>query len=76
MILVSQVRPLALCLCDDLTGNITARYFNDLWVFDTQEYKWRQIEFKETDNKPSYVHSFINPFQASLSNACHLAQAT
>ncbi|RDB18721.1 Kelch domain-containing protein 4 [Hypsizygus marmoreus] len=32
---------------------ITTRYLNDLWVFDTQEYKWRQIEFKETDNKPS-----------------------
>ncbi|TFK65075.1 galactose oxidase [Pluteus cervinus] len=32
---------------------ITTRYLNDLWVFDTQEYKWRQIEFRETDTKPS-----------------------
>jgi len=31
-----------------------ARYYNDLWVFDTQEYTWRQIEFKETEPRPSY----------------------
>ncbi|KAN0085624.1 hypothetical protein V8E55_006758 [Tylopilus felleus] len=29
------------------------RYLNDTWVFDTQEYKWRQIEFKESERKPS-----------------------
>ncbi|KAH7925051.1 galactose oxidase [Leucogyrophana mollusca] len=28
-------------------------YLNDTWLFDTQEYKWRQIEFRETDRKPS-----------------------
>lgn len=33
----------------------TARYLNDLWVFDTQEYTWRQIEFREGENRPSYV---------------------
>ncbi|KAF8056543.1 galactose oxidase [Lyophyllum atratum] len=32
---------------------ITTRYLNDLWVFDTQEYKWRQIEMRETDPRPS-----------------------
>ncbi|KAJ8502566.1 hypothetical protein ONZ45_g11637 [Pleurotus djamor] len=32
---------------------ITTRYLNDLWVFDTQEYKWQQIEFRQTDTKPS-----------------------
>jgi hypothetical protein len=32
-----------------------AQYLNDTWVFDTQEYKWRQIEFKDIDRKPSYV---------------------
>ncbi|KAJ7155981.1 galactose oxidase [Mycena crocata] len=31
----------------------TTRYLNDLWLFDLQEYKWRQIEFRETDLKPS-----------------------
>ncbi|PPQ75922.1 hypothetical protein CVT24_002504 [Panaeolus cyanescens] len=32
---------------------ITTRYLNDLWIFDTQEYKWMQIELKENDAKPS-----------------------
>ncbi|KAK7014875.1 kelch domain-containing protein 4 [Favolaschia claudopus] len=32
---------------------VTTRYLNDLWLFDLQEYKWRQIEFKETELKPS-----------------------
>ncbi|KAF8212252.1 hypothetical protein K438DRAFT_1662963 [Mycena galopus ATCC 62051] len=32
---------------------ITTRYLNDLWLFDFQEYKWRQIEFRETDLRPS-----------------------
>ncbi|KAF8815218.1 hypothetical protein BYT27DRAFT_7080582, partial [Phlegmacium glaucopus] len=26
---------------------------NDLWLFDTQEYKWNQVEFREMDAKPS-----------------------
>ncbi|KAG8216281.1 hypothetical protein J3R82DRAFT_6339 [Butyriboletus roseoflavus] len=29
------------------------QYLNDTWIFDTQEYKWRQIEFKESQQKPS-----------------------
>ncbi|CDO71059.1 hypothetical protein BN946_scf184844.g63 [Trametes cinnabarina] len=32
---------------------IKTNYLNDLWIFDTQEYKWKQIEFKETDRRPS-----------------------
>ncbi|ESK87632.1 kelch domain-containing protein 4 [Moniliophthora roreri MCA 2997] len=32
---------------------ITTKYHNDLWLFDTHEYKWRQIEFRENDAKPS-----------------------
>src|SRR6267154_2392633 len=32
-----------------------AQYLYDTWIFDTQEYKWRQIEFKDTDRKPSCV---------------------
>ncbi|KAF8810792.1 galactose oxidase [Phlegmacium glaucopus] len=31
----------------------TPRYLNDLWLFDTQEYKWNQVEFREMDAKPS-----------------------
>ncbi|KAJ7940654.1 galactose oxidase [Mycena leptocephala] len=32
---------------------VTTRYLNDLWLFDLQEYKWRQIEFRETELRPS-----------------------
>ncbi|RDX51666.1 galactose oxidase [Lentinus brumalis] len=32
---------------------IKTNYLNDLWIFDTQEYKWRQIEFRDNDRKPS-----------------------
>ncbi|PIL23074.1 hypothetical protein GSI_14382 [Ganoderma sinense ZZ0214-1] len=32
---------------------IKTNYLNDLWLFDTQEYKWLQIEFKDADRKPS-----------------------
>ncbi|KAJ7709920.1 hypothetical protein B0H17DRAFT_244413 [Mycena rosella] len=32
---------------------ITTKYLNDLWLFDLQEYKWRQIEFRENDLRPS-----------------------
>ncbi|KAG1751993.1 hypothetical protein EDD22DRAFT_850622 [Suillus occidentalis] len=31
------------------------QYLNDTWVYDTQEYKWRQIEFKDIDRKPSHI---------------------
>ena len=41
---------------------MTARYLNDLWVFDTQEYKWTQVELKEADSKPSYVIEFTFSF--------------
>lgn len=34
------------------------QYLNDTWVFDTQEYKWRQIEFKDVDRKPSARSGF------------------
>ncbi|KDQ52303.1 hypothetical protein JAAARDRAFT_198471 [Jaapia argillacea MUCL 33604] len=32
---------------------ITTRYQNDLWLFDTQEYKWKQLEGKEGERWPS-----------------------
>jgi len=35
--------------------SMLARYLNDLWVFDIQEYKWTQVEFRETDLKPSWA---------------------
>src|SRR5258708_19132185 len=45
---------------DNPRSTATARYLNDLWIFDTQEYKWTQVELKETNPRPSYVisHSF------------------
>jgi hypothetical protein len=32
-----------------------ANYLQDLWVFDTQEYKWQQVEFKENERRPGWV---------------------
>lgn len=41
--------------CSKVNSHI-ARYMNDLWVFDTQEYKWQQIEFKDpNERRPSSV---------------------
>jgi hypothetical protein len=38
-----------------------ANYLNDLWVFDLQEYKWRQIVMKDNERKPSWVFAFFSP---------------
>ncbi|KAH9914485.1 galactose oxidase [Amylocystis lapponica] len=32
---------------------LRTNYLNDLWLFDTQEYKWRPVEFKDAERKPS-----------------------
>ncbi|KAF8814972.1 hypothetical protein BYT27DRAFT_6932497 [Phlegmacium glaucopus] len=32
---------------------VTTRYLNDLWLFDTQDYKSNQVEFRAMDAKPS-----------------------
>ncbi|KAK0465820.1 galactose oxidase [Armillaria novae-zelandiae] len=37
---------------------VTTRYLNDLWLFDTQEYKWRKAEFKDTEPRPSARSGF------------------
>ncbi|KZT58008.1 galactose oxidase [Calocera cornea HHB12733] len=34
---------------------IRTNYLNDLWLFDTQTYKWEHIDFKDADRKPSYA---------------------
>ncbi|KAJ7273698.1 hypothetical protein B0H12DRAFT_1319722 [Mycena haematopus] len=41
------------CCIGAKCGIFVARYLNDLWLFDLQEYKWRQIEYRETDLRPS-----------------------
>ncbi|KAI0090113.1 hypothetical protein BDY19DRAFT_751077 [Irpex rosettiformis] len=38
---------------------LRTNYLNDLWVFDTQEYKWTQIEFKKHERAPSSGFSFL-----------------
>ncbi|KIP05934.1 hypothetical protein PHLGIDRAFT_517119 [Phlebiopsis gigantea 11061_1 CR5-6] len=32
---------------------IRTKYLDDLWLFDTQEYKWKQAEFKLNERRPS-----------------------
>jgi hypothetical protein len=32
-----------------------ANYLSDLWVFDTQELKWKQIEYLDKDRAPGCV---------------------
>lgn len=31
-----------------------ANYLQDLWLFDTLEYKWIQVEFRDNERKPGY----------------------
>lgn len=33
-------------------GIANTKYLNDLWIFDTQEYKWKQVEFKPMERMP------------------------
>ncbi|CAE6417770.1 unnamed protein product [Rhizoctonia solani] len=37
---------------------IKTKYFDDLWVFDTQLYTWKQIEFGPTARRPSARSGF------------------
>ncbi len=50
-----------------------ANYLNDLWYFDTQEYRWKQVEFKDTERKPSCVRN-LNIAMARSSTTCHAAR--
>ena len=50
--IISEYRHRGLSLA--LSECCIARYMNDLWIFDTQEYKWQQIEFKDpNERRPS-----------------------
>lgn len=55
-----QASPVSVILPPELGRglNCVARYLNDLWIFDTQEYTWKQVEFRENDLRPSYVPPF------------------
>jgi len=35
----------------------SANYLNDLWLFDMQEYKWKEIVMRDNERKPSWVFS-------------------
>lgn len=74
-ILESRVRTRLASICPrSLVLNIpTARYHNDLWVFDTQEYVWKQIEFKETELKPSYVDALSPCYLCMLTSLDHVS---
>lgn len=39
----------------EMLGNqdlISANYLSDLWIFDTENYKWHQIEHIDKDRAP------------------------
>ncbi|QRV76349.1 kelch repeat-containing protein 3 [Ceratobasidium sp. AG-Ba] len=38
---------------------IKTKYFDDLWIFDTQLYNWKQVEFGPTARRPSSGFSFL-----------------
>lgn len=46
---------LTMSVSPEYASILEANYLNDLWLFDTQEYTWRQVEFRDTDRKPSSV---------------------
>ena len=54
MTLDTQVSHVELVAYRYLLPNLwAANYLNDLWVFDLQEYKWKQIVLKDNERKPS-----------------------
>ena len=57
MILVCEVRMAVIRNYSWSHPKTAANYLNDLWIFDTQEYNWKQVEFKDNDRKPSWVTS-------------------
>lgn len=41
--------------------SLSASYLSDLWIFDTETYKWKEVELKATDRIPGFVfHSDRN----------------
>ena len=54
MTLASEVRPEPPMLLDAWLIMIAdlANYLSDLWLFDTETYKWKQIEIRDADRAP------------------------
>jgi len=63
------VRSLTLvgCLLSDVWA---ANYLNDLWLFDMQEYKWKQIVMKDNERKPSWVFDLPSSTILCLTARC------
>jgi hypothetical protein len=32
--------------------NVPANYLSDLWIFDTEEFRWKQIEYLDPERSP------------------------
>ena len=69
MIRDTPVRSLTLvdCLLPDVWA---ANYLNDLWLFDMQEYKWKQIVMKDNERKPSWVFDLLSSTILCLTARC------
>ena len=60
MIQGTPVRPRASVIC--VSSDVwTANYLNDLWLFDMQEYKWKEIVVRDNERKPSWVSTPLHP---------------
>jgi hypothetical protein len=38
--------------CQPIRADDKANYLSDLWIFDTNELKWKQIEYLDKDRAP------------------------
>lgn len=41
------------CCIPSEADSFKAKYLNDLWLFDTQEHKWKEIVFQVNQPSPS-----------------------
>lgn len=75
---VSSLLLSARCNADGLTTQgfqdtgVRTSYLSDLWVWDTLEYKWHQIDISDVDRKPGFVPSSPPPCPAYLEGPTEL----
>jgi len=65
----TPVRSLTL-VCFLLPDVWAANYLNDLWLFDMQEYKWKQIVMRDNERKPSWVFDLPSSTIRCLTARC------
>jgi len=51
------------CVSSDIRS---ANYLNDLWLFDVQEYKWKEIVMRDNDRKPTCVSIISSSYSLCL----------